>query len=122
MPQQEVYFEQKAGERRVEVLKVYDRNYAREAFANMGEIAQKYLWNSLGINEKHDAEDLPPIEGPAADDFLWEELLEEAREDGNILSFFVVNEVKGTVSESLYVSPDWPSAEAFAKQRLVAAG
>jgi hypothetical protein len=38
------------------------------------------------------------------------------------LSFFVVNEVKGTVSESLYVSPDWPSAQAFAKQRLVPAG
>jgi hypothetical protein len=33
----------------------------------------------------------------------------------------VVNEVKGSVSESLYVSPDWPSAEAFAKELLVAA-
>jgi hypothetical protein len=33
MPRQEVYFEQKTGERRVEVLKVYDRSYAREAFA-----------------------------------------------------------------------------------------
>jgi hypothetical protein len=42
MPQQEVYFEQKAGERLVEVLKVYDRNYARDAFANMAEGAQKY--------------------------------------------------------------------------------
>lgn len=122
MPRQEVYFEQKTGERRVEVLKVYDRSYAREAFANMDEVAQKYLWNSLGINEKHDAEDLPPIDGPAGEDFLWEELLEESREDGNLLSFFVVNEVKGTVSESLYVSPDWPSAQAFAKQRLVPAG
>jgi|HubBroStandDraft_3_1064219.scaffolds.fasta_scaffold91658_1 hypothetical protein len=122
MPQQGVYFEQKAGERRVEVLKVYDRIYAREAFANMGEAGQKYLWNSLGINEKHDAGDLPPIGAPATEDFLWEELLEEAREDGNLLSFFVVNEVKSTVSESLYVSLDWPSAEAFAKQRLVSAG
>ena len=122
MPQQEVYFEQKAGERRVEVLKVYDRSYARKAFTNMDEIAQTYLWNSLGINEKHDAEDLPPVHGAAGEDFLWEELLEEAREDGNLLSFFVVNEVKGSVSESLYVSPDWPSAEAFAKQLLVAAG
>lgn len=122
MPRQEVYFEQETGERRVEVLKVYDRSYAREAFANTDEVAQKYLWNSLGINEKHDAEDLPPIDGPAGEDFLWEELPEEAREDGNLLSFFVVNEVKGSVSESLYVSPDWPSAQAFAKQRFVPAG
>jgi hypothetical protein len=54
-------------------------------------------------------------------DFLWEELLEAAREDGNLLSFFVVNEAKGNVSESIYVSPDWPSAEAFAKKRIVVA-
>jgi hypothetical protein len=47
-------------------------------------------------------------------------LLEAAREDGNLLSFFVLNEANGNVSESVYVSPDWPSAEAFAKKRIVA--
>jgi len=118
MPQQEVFFDQKTGDRRVEVLKVYDRNYAREAFGKMDEAAQKYLWSSLGINENYDAADLPPVHDPAVADFLWEELLEAAREDGNLLSFFVVNEANGSVSESLYVSPDWQSAEAFAKSRL----
>jgi len=118
MPQQELLFEQKAGERRIEVLKVYDRSYAREAFGNMDELAQKLLWNSLGINETYDAADVPSIDDSASEDFLWEELLDAAREDGNLLSFFVVNEVKGSISESLYVSPDWPSAEAFAKGRL----
>jgi hypothetical protein len=49
---------------------------------------------------------------------LWEELLEAAREDGSLLSFFVVNEATGSRSESLYVSPDWPSAEAFARSRI----
>jgi hypothetical protein len=118
MPKQETVFEQKTRDKRIEVLKVYDRNYARQAFENMDEAAQKYLWSSLGINENYDAADLPPVHDPAGEDFLWEELLEAAREDGNLLSFFVVNEVNGTVSESLYVSPDWPSAEAFAKGRL----
>ena len=32
MPQQEVSFEQKAGDRLIAVLKTYDRSYAREVF------------------------------------------------------------------------------------------
>ena len=47
--------------------------------------------------------------------------MEQAREDGNLLSFFIVNETVGPHRESLYVSPDWPSAEAFAKERLASA-
>ena len=43
-----------------------------------------------------------------------------AREDGNLLSFFIVNQTKGGHTESLYVSPDWPSAEAFAQSQLAA--
>jgi hypothetical protein len=61
----------------------------------------------------------PP--GPESQDFLWEELLEAAREDGNLLSFLVVNEAKGTRFEGLYIHPIWPSAEAFAKGRIAAA-
>ncbi len=118
MPQQEILFEEKTGDGRIEILKVYDRVYAREAFGNMDETAQKFLWNSLGINETYDVADVPPIDDPASEDFLWEELLDAAREDGNLLSFFVVNEAKGSTSISLYVSPDWPSAETFAKGRL----
>jgi Mg/Co/Ni transporter MgtE len=87
MPQQEVFFEQVAGERRVEVLKTYDRSYAREAFGDMDDAAQAFLWNTLGINEAHD----------------------------------VVSEANGHRSRSVYVSPDWPSAEAFAKSRIAAA-
>jgi hypothetical protein len=118
MPKQETVFEQKTTDKRIEVLKVYDRNYARQAFESMDEAAQKYLWSSLGINESYNAADLPPMDDPASEDFLWEELLDAAREDGNLLSFFVVNEGIGSISTSLYVSPDWPSAEAFAKGRL----
>lgn len=117
MAQQEIFFEQVTGERRIEVLKTYDRSYAREAFGNMDESAQAYLWSSLGIDENYDPTDLPPRHDPDSEDFLWEELLEAAREDGNLLSFFVVNEATRNSSKSLYVSPDWPSAEAFARKR-----
>ena len=120
MPQQEMFFERVVGDRRVEVLKTYDRSYAREAFGDMDSAAQAFLWNSLGINEGYDAADVPSREEAGSDDFLWEELLEAARENGNLVSFFVVSEANGPRSRSLYVSPDWPSAEAFAKSRISA--
>lgn len=120
MSQQETFFEQKTGDRRVEVLKTYDRNYAREAFGNMDKVAQAYLWSSLGIDDAYDPADIPLRHDLDSEDVLWEELLDAAREDGNLFSFFVVNEAKGSFSESLYVAPDWPSAEAFAKKRIAA--
>jgi hypothetical protein len=86
----------------------------------MDEAAQAYLWNSLGIDDSYDSAEIPPRHDPEGEDFLWGEFLEAAREDGNLLSFFVVSEAKGSRSESLYVSPDWPSAEAFAKSRIAA--
>jgi hypothetical protein len=48
----------------------------------------------------------------------WEDIEEDAREDGNILSFFVVTEKRNGDEKPVYVSPDWPSAEIFAKSRL----
>ena len=120
MPKQEVFFEQQVGERHVEVLKSYDQKYAREAFQNMDEQALQQLWNTLKPEEIYEAAGLPPLNDPAGEGeaFLWDELLEQAREDGSLLSFFIVNETSGNVSESLFVSPDWPSAEVFARARL----
>jgi hypothetical protein len=122
MPQQETFFERVSGDRRIEVLKTYDATYAREVFGTMDPTAQEYLWNSLRIADNYEPEDLPPLDTPECDDFLWQELLDAAREDGNLLSFFVVNQVKQTLSRSLFVSPDWPSAEAFALNQLQGVG
>lgn len=125
MPKQEIFFEQQEGDRRIEVLKSYDQGYAREAFANMGNEARKRLWDVLKPEEIYDPAELPSLDNPAdtnaeAEAFLWDELLEQAREDGNLLSFFIVNETDGISTTSLYVSPDWPSAEGFAKKHLAA--
>ncbi len=122
MPSQEVFFEQESEGRRIEVLKSYDQNYAREAFKNMDEEAQQDLWNSMKPEELYDPAGLPtPQEPEERAAFLWDELVEQAREDWQTHSFFIVNEVKGGRREALYVSPDWPSAEAFAKGQLQAA-
>jgi len=116
MPQQELFFEQEVDGTHIEVLKVYDQNYAREAFREMDADARAFLWNSLKIDENY--EDTPASDEPGAEDFLWDELLDSAREDGNLLSFFVVNEKRPGKKGFLYVSPDWPSAEEFAKKRI----
>lgn len=125
MPKQEIFFEQQSGERRIEVLKSYDQGYAREAFNNMNDEAVRQLWSALKPEEIYDPAGLPALDDPndangEAEAFLWDELLEQAREDGPQLSFFIVNEVNDGRSESLYVAPDWPSAQSFAKGRLAA--
>jgi hypothetical protein len=127
MPQQEVFFEQDTGDRRIQVLKTYDPGFAREVFDEMDAAAQAILWNSLEIEQTYDPADLPSPTDADRADFLWEELLDSAREDvrqnPNLRSFFVVNEIRNAAPQrSLYVSPDWPSAESFAKNLLATAG
>jgi hypothetical protein len=112
MPRQKLFFEKEVGERRIEVIKTYDRTFAHDAFGDMDEAAQAHLWQSLGIDESYDSEEIPAP--PNRSDFLWEEMSDAAREDGSLLSFFVVTETAGRQSKRLYVSPDWPSAEVFA--------
>jgi len=122
MPRQEVFFEQAAGDRRVQVLKTYDPGYAREVFDEMNDDAQALLWKSLDIERTYDAADLPSPTHPCRADFLWDELLDAAREDvrldPGLRSFFVVSEFHSAALRSLYVSADWPSAESFARALL----
>jgi hypothetical protein len=85
----------------------------------MDDAARAFLWQSLRIDESYEQPDIPSIQSGDGEDFLWDELLEDSREDGNLRSFFLVTEAKDTLSKSLYVSPDWPGAEAYA-QSLIA--
>ncbi len=125
MPRQEMFFEQRSGDRRVEVLKTYDRSYAREVFSGIDAEARKALAAALELEKNYEPADIPDPDGSDYDDFLWDELLEAAREDvrndPNLYSFFVVTEAKPAQTQDLYISPDWPSAEAFAKSRIASA-
>jgi hypothetical protein len=119
MPAQELFFEQTVGGRRIEVVKTYGEQFAREAFDSMDEAAQEHLWQALKPEEIYDPAGLPGRDEPIdREAFLWDELVTQAREDWKTFSYFVVNEARDGHSQSLYVSPDWPSAEAFAKQQL----
>ena len=114
---QEVFFEQEQNGHRVEIIKIYDAASAREAFAEMDDAALDFLTQALNLAGSYDPADIPEKSSLEFADFLWEELRDNAREDGNVCSFFIVQEVREGVSRNLYVSPDWPSAEAFAKQK-----
>jgi hypothetical protein len=61
----------------------------------------------------------PSQEDPDFAETLWLEVEDGAREDWNTFSYFVVMEQAGSGSTPIYVSADWPSAEAFAKSRIL---
>jgi hypothetical protein len=58
MPHQELFFEQSAGDRQIQVLKTNDQSYAREAFDDIDESARMHLWKSLGIDEDFESADV----------------------------------------------------------------
>ena len=111
MPQQSIFFDERTDAKRAQVLKVYDAAYARSCFDEMNEDALAFLGKSLDLESKYDLAE-------SAITLQWEDVEVEAREDGNLLSFFVVIEESEGTSRPVYVSPDWPSAEKFASARL----
>ena len=125
MPQQELFFEQQAEDRLISVIKTYDRSYAREVFRNVDENAIRNLAAALEVEKNHDPDDIPDPDGQDYQDFLWEELseasLEDIRQSPALYSFFVVTETEAGKSRDIYISADWPSAEDFAKRRILGA-
>jgi hypothetical protein len=115
--QQESFLEQNVGQTQIEVLKSYDESFAREAFVQMDESALAFLVRSLDPNGDELTLEMRHND-PDFADAVWEEMRQGAREDWNAFSYFVVVERASGLSKALYVSPDWPSAESFAKQRL----
>jgi len=115
MPAQEVFLDQHVGNRHIQIVKTYDEQYAREAFDQTGEEALRFLGRFLERDSKYDPADIPSPHDEGYADALWDEVREGAREDWNTLSYFIVTEQVGGKTQALYVSSDWPSAEAFAK-------
>lgn len=122
MPRQETIFRESTAEVIIEVLKTYDRSYAQEVFRGISTEAQSALAATLEIDKNYEAVDIPAPDSSEYEGFLWNELcdaaLEDVRQSPSLLSFFVVGEAKAGKTEDLFISADWPSAEAFAKARL----
>jgi len=119
MPQQELFFERQVGGRRIEVIKTFDRSYAREVFGNIDDDAKRSLAAALEIGKNYGPEDIPDPAGQDYDDFLWEELSEASLEDvlqsPRLCSFFVVTEATSGKARDIFISADWPSAKEYAE-------
>lgn len=115
MPQEEVFLEVQDGIDTIRVVKTYDAAFVKECFEMMDELALKALADSLSLEENYDLADVPCASDDGYGDFLWQEMFDSAREDGQIRSFFVVTVANGNRVQPIYVSADWPSAEAYAK-------
>jgi hypothetical protein len=114
MPQQETFLERSTSEGHVLVVKTYDEAFAREVFRQMEGDAIETLHTSLQLPNNYLPEDIPSTNDPDYVDFLWEALLEQAREDGALNSFFVVLKRLHLQDQYLLVTPDWPTAELYA--------
>ena len=77
----------------------------------MDSAALAYLRGSLRVETLNDVADseTESIES------IWEEVGEGSRESWNSFSYFIVAEKSTGASRNLFVSADWPTAEAFAK-------
>jgi hypothetical protein len=114
MPAQETFLDQQIGDKRIEVIKTYDTRQARDAFDEMDEASHAFLWNALSVFATYEESELPEMNTAEGADFLWEELLQESREDGNVLSFFLTFETTANERKPRFVAPDWPIAEQYA--------
>ncbi|HEX3374867.1 MAG TPA: hypothetical protein VHS13_11710 [Edaphobacter sp.] len=101
--------------RKIEVIKTYDGKYAREAFARMDDTALDQLAASLDLPANFFEEDIPQRTDEDYAEFLWEAMSDSAREDGSVSSYFVVVDSDSAVTKELFVSLDWPTAEAYIK-------
>jgi hypothetical protein len=122
MPAEEVFLKLEQNGVVIRVLKTYDAAFAREAFEVMDSTALHFVADSLALNENYDASDIPPGDSPDYLDLIWEELLDGAREEGQVRSFFVVLVRSNDAHEKpVLVAGDWPTAENFAKRSIESA-
>ena len=116
MPRQETFLSVQSGDELLEVLKTYDEAFAKEAFRNMDDDALAQLAASLKFETLYERDNIPKPQDEGYEEFVWDVMLDEAREDYNTFSYFVVTKTLGSKSEELFVSPDWPTAEAYVKK------
>jgi hypothetical protein len=122
MPRQEIFLREAANGVEVEVLKTYDKSYAQEVFRGMSTEALEALAATLNLEGKYEVTDIPAPDATDYADFIWDEIcegaIEDVRQSPTLSSFFVVVETNAGKAEELYVTPDWPSAEVFARNRI----
>jgi hypothetical protein len=116
MPQQTVFFNEQIGAKQIVINKSYDPSFAKEAFDQMNSSALHFLGSFLELDEELFPDD--PVSEEDYADAIWQEVQDGAREEWNTFSYFVMTKEEAGRSEPLFVSADWPSAEAYAKHYI----
>ena len=86
MPKQETFLHEAANGVEVEVLKTYDESYAQEVFRGMSPKALEALAATLSLADNYEASDIPAPDAAEYEDFLWDEICEEAIEDVRLVA------------------------------------
>ena len=94
MPHQETFLSLKNGDETVEVLKTYDEEYAREAFRTMDDEALAHLAASLKPESLYDESGIPKPGEDGYEDFIWDVMVDDAREDWKTFSIFCRHEIR----------------------------
>ena len=115
MPRQETFLLVKNGDETIEVLKTYDQQFAKEAFRKMDDSALAHLASSLNLESIYEPSGIPKPTDEGYEDFIWDVMVDEAREDWNSFSYFIVTKTRGRQTEELFVSGDWPTAKSYVK-------
>lgn len=116
MPRQETFLSVKKGDETFEVLKTYDQQFAKEAFRNMDDSALAHLASSLNLESIYEPGGIPKPTDEGYEDFIWDVMADDAREDWHSSSYFIVTRLHDSQTEELFVSGDWPTAEAYVKK------
>lgn len=116
MPGQETFLTAKNGDELIEVVKTYDQVFAREVFRKMDREALAHLAASLDLESAFEPTDIPTPMDENYENFIWDVMVDSAREDWNSFSYFVVTKSFGRRIEEVFVSGDWRSAETYVKQ------
>jgi hypothetical protein len=116
MPRQETFLTAKNGDETIEVLKTYDQAFAREAFRNMDDDALAHLAASLNLESTFELSGIPNPTEDGYEDFIWDVMVDEAREEWNLFSYSIVAKSVGHRKEDLFVSGDWPTGKAYVKK------
>lgn len=106
---QELFLEELVNGMSLRVIKTYDPDFADEAFGDMDGEALDSLSASLDLQSKFDVSDIPASTDEGYADFIWDEVLDSAREDGNTLSLFVVCETRNEAVHNCMYLPIRPA-------------
>ena len=81
----------------------------------MDDSALAHLASSVTLESLYEPSEIQKSTDEGYDDFIWDVMVDEAREGWKTFSYFIVTKSRGRRTEELFVSGDCPAAEVYFK-------